>query len=88
MYDGEYSVYHPNKRKLFDAQRAYVYGLGYGALFKKIVFYYKKHHLLYKYVIAVIKNIGAILISTHKRYYIYALRGKLVGFIQYSINKR
>jgi glycosyltransferase involved in cell wall biosynthesis len=84
IYDGDYSIYHPDKGRAYDFERGYNYGLGYGALSKKILFYYKKYFVIKKYLFAVIRNIGAIMISRHKKYYVYALRGKIAGFVQYA----
>jgi glycosyltransferase involved in cell wall biosynthesis len=83
IYDGDYSIYHPDKGRNYDCKRAYNYGLGYGALYKKTVFHYKRYFFMKKYLFAVIKNFGAIIISRYKKYYVYALCGKINGFLRY-----
>jgi glycosyltransferase involved in cell wall biosynthesis len=83
IYNGQYSIFHPNKLQNYDAKRAYNYGLGFGAFHKKAALKYRRYFYLWRYLIYVLRNIGALLIVKQKKYYLAALKGKLQGFIQY-----
>jgi glycosyltransferase involved in cell wall biosynthesis len=85
FYDGFYTVYHPIHNTSYNQKRALDYGEGFGALHKKLIFYYKQPYYLVRFVWMVLKNIGAIILSKEKAYYGNALKGKLTGFVLYAV---
>jgi glycosyltransferase involved in cell wall biosynthesis len=86
FFNGSYTIYHPKATKGYDIKRGYNYGMGLGALFKKIIIYYKQYYLFMQYCWFLIRNIFALIIRSRKRYYFNALKGKIIGFIKYHIN--
>jgi len=85
FYDGSYTIYHPEVTKNYNIARSFSYGLGYGAFYKKAVFYYKKYYLIFQFIWHVIRNIGGLVLKPQKHYYLNGLKGKLCGFLQYTI---
>jgi len=83
-YNGFYTIYHPIDNESFNYLRSYNYGLGFGALHKKIIIQYKRYYYLLRFIFKVMVNIAAIIISPHKKYYYSGLKGKISGFIKYN----
>ena len=88
FYNGFYTVYHPIHNTSYNQKRALDYGGGFGALHKKLIFYYKQPYYLVRFVWMVLRNIGAIIISKEKAYYGNALKGKLTGFVFYAVHNQ
>lgn len=86
-YVPEVAVYHPDPVATFDrkaAERAYNYGLGFGALFKKHIVYYRRRELAPECVRRLVRTLGGAvtyLPSDRDRsgYYLQHLRGGLRG---------
>jgi glycosyltransferase involved in cell wall biosynthesis len=85
FYDGDQIVYHLVHNRSYNTDRAYNYGTGFGALHKKLFIYYKQNYYLFRFIWMVTRNIGAIIITKHKNYYISGLKGKLKGFLAYNV---
>lgn len=86
MYYGFYTIFHSKSIDRTNLIRSYNYALGFGAIHKKFIFKYKKPYYIFNYILRIVRNIIAIIISPYKKYYIAALKGKLYGFIQYNTN--
>jgi glycosyltransferase involved in cell wall biosynthesis len=84
-YNGEYYIFHPYKPLRGDVARAYNYAEGYGALHRKAFSYYKYYDLIFPYIFSILKNIIGVLLTAHKKYHWYVLKGKLIGFIKYKV---
>ncbi|MCL2832367.1 MAG: glycosyltransferase family 2 protein [Treponema sp.] len=78
-------IYHPNTKNT--VQRSFLYGKGFGALFKKGVFTYNFYSLLLIYFLYICKNIINIFYKKDKYNQITKLKGRLIGFFQYQINR-
>jgi glycosyltransferase involved in cell wall biosynthesis len=85
FYDGNKIIYHPVHNQSYNNERAYNYVTGFGALHKKLFLHYKQYYYLFHFIWMVVRNIAAIIITRHKRYYISGLQGKLKGFFAYRI---
>lgn len=70
---------------LSNTKKAYSYGLGFGALFKKEIIYRKHYSQLFFFLYYILRSIGGCLISKHKAYYYNTLRGRLKGFFTFPI---
>jgi glycosyltransferase involved in cell wall biosynthesis len=88
FYDGFYTICHPIHNIAYNQKRALGYGEGFGALHKKLIFYYKQPYYLVRFVWMVLRNIGAIIITKEKAYYGNALKGKLIGFVLYAVHNQ
>jgi len=86
FYRGDYAIYHHEQTKNYDATCAYNYGFGFGAFIKKLTSEYKLRGYFLLFIWYVIRNIGAIVVTRRKRYYINGLKGKLKGFMAYPKN--
>jgi glycosyltransferase involved in cell wall biosynthesis len=86
-YFSNIDIYHPSKHIKIDNKRAYNYALGFGAFFKKAIFHYRNHYMILMFIYILIRNIGGFILSKHKSYYYYYFKGRIKGFMTYSINK-
>lgn len=92
LYTSEIWAYHPHPTVVYDhkaSTRAYNYGLGFGALFKKHLVRHKEYTLLTELVRHIVRTlVGAILFAMtnpgRSRYYRLHLSGWVKGFIKYS----
>ena len=63
--------------------KAYAYGLGWGALFKKeVVRGYGGAFSLYLYYL--LRSLGGCLLSRHRAYYWQTLRGRVAGYCSFK----
>ncbi|MGV3059036.1 glycosyltransferase family A protein [[Pasteurella] aerogenes] len=65
--------------------KAYKYGLGFGAIFKKEIFLRKNYMYSFMYARYLIRSIGGIILTKNKRMYLGSLLGRIVGFIRYKV---
>lgn len=84
FFSCENRIYHPYKDPSKYKQRAYLYALGYGALYKKAVFVYHFHSLFLQFLKMLLKNILAIIVIPDKTYRLKIFWKKIEGFIQYK----
>ncbi len=81
-------IYHPAKKGNYDdLDRAYRYALGYGALVKKEVKERKNFRYIFKLWKRLIRNIGGMLISKHKKYHGIVFEGRVQGYFKYKVEK-
>lgn len=77
-------VNHPMNDGPVNETRAYSYGLGFGAMFKKEVFYRKHYMMLFEYFYGLFRAFGGMIFkSNHKTYY-KSLLGRILGFLKYK----
>ncbi len=81
---GNIYIEHPYKGNDYNLIRCSSYALGFGALYKKLITYYKAPYAKKQFFIAVVKNIIALIISRHKKYYFTGLKYKLKGLVSYK----
>ncbi|MFC0321992.1 glycosyltransferase family 2 protein [Gallibacterium melopsittaci] len=65
-------------------RKAYKYGLGFGAIFKKDIFLRKNYGNIILFLNYLLRSIGGILISRNKKMYIGSFFGRIIGFIKYK----
>ena len=77
-------VHHPYIADVFsNLPKAYAYGLGWGALFKKeVVRGYGGAFSLYLYYL--LRSLGGCLLSRHRAYYWQTLRGRVAGYCSFK----
>lgn len=86
VYCRDVKVYHPYNLEInnSDIQKAYKYGVGYGALVKKTI-KRKQILIIVEYLITIIRTIGGIVVYGIKnkrlvsQYYFYRLKGMIFG---------
>ena len=90
IYNGQFSILHPDKSNIINLNRTYSYALGFGASYKKAISVYKVKLLFFQFLKAVLRNIIAIIIvpQSKKHMYIQSLKGKLKGFKEYRSEKK
>jgi glycosyltransferase involved in cell wall biosynthesis len=82
FYHANIFIYHPYKSP--SIERAYNYGKGLGALYKKAIFYYHLKTQSFAFFFVLLKNIIALCISSEKKVKINTLKGRLYGFTHYK----
>lgn len=77
------AISHPKNSSSKNIRRAYSYGLGFGALFKKEILYRK--HLGYNslFVYHLIRTVGGCVIGPNRSFYYHTLLGRIKGFYLY-----
>jgi len=75
-------IYHPVKKDTPD--KAFEYGKGFGAIYKKAVFHYGFYLLLPVFFLRILKGIINIIIYKNKEYRSASLNGRLTGFNKYK----
>ena len=79
-------IFHPEGSILYRSKdKLYSYGLGWGALFKKEVFIRKNYLALFKYLYSLVRCVGGLILKRNKSY-LYILKGRIKGFITFSIS--
>lgn len=73
--------------KTFNIQRAYSYGLGFGALFKKEIVYRKHYSYLSLYLYHLLRTIGGLIVRKHRLFYYHTLRGRIKGFFSFRLEQ-
>ena len=85
IYNGYFSIMHPDKKNILDTNRLYNYALGFGASYKKAIVVYRQYLLLFQFLKYFVRNLIAVLIIPKKRiFYIASLKGKTKGFLSYK----
>lgn len=88
-YSGYYSpypyVFHITEDTNWGARRAYKYGLGFGALFKKEIFLRKNYRYSILFIHFLVRSIGGVFISKHPKYYLNSLAGRIAGFVKFKV---
>lgn len=80
-------INHPYIADVFvNIPKAYAYGLGFGALFKKEVVGRKHYAFLFRFIYYVLRSVGGCLLSRHTKYYYYTLRGRIMGFVTFPVS--
>lgn len=77
-------IFHPQNAASINYKRAYSYGLGFGALFKKEIIYRKHWGYFSLYLYNIIRTLGGCLVKRQKKFYYYTLLGRIKGFISYK----
>ena len=80
---GDIYIHHPYKKNNYDLDRCKTYALGFGALYKKLIKYYKMPTCKTQFLVAILKNVIALIFCRHKKYYFISLKYKLQGFKLY-----
>lgn len=91
-YFPEIAVFHPDPTPTFDskaANRAYTYGLGFGALFKKHIIYLRRPDMIPECASRILRTLGGAIIylprdRSKSRYYLRHIQGWLTGFSRYA----
>lgn len=80
---GAYMYHLKGGYKALSFEKSYRYGLGFGAIFKKDICLRNNYSNIVLFCKYLLRSIGGILISKHKKMYIGTLLGRIVGFIKY-----
>jgi glycosyltransferase involved in cell wall biosynthesis len=80
---GDY-IYHPVKSET--PEKAFLYGKGFGAVYKKAIVHYGLIVLLPIFFLRLLKGIINIIIHKDKKVRTASFRGRLMGFLQYHGN--
>lgn len=78
-------IYHSYNNSSFDIHRAYTYGLGFGALFKKEIFYRKNTEYVLIYVCYLLRILVGCVVKKNRIFYYYTLLGRIKGFYLFHI---
>lgn len=76
-------VYHLAGAASCNYDRAFKYGLGFGAIFKKEIIHRRNILSIWSYMWYIIRTIGGCIIGPNRLFYIYTLKGRIVGFLKY-----
>lgn len=86
-YNGYYNanrfIYHPSNVQKLTSFKGYNYGLGFGALFKKNIFYRFKYLDFFLFVMFLIKPIIRMILLKDFGFHWNTLKGRSLGFIKY-----
>ena len=80
-------IHHPHNDASDNYRRAYSYGLGFGALFKKEIVYRKHYSYLSLYLYHLLRTIGGLIVSKHRLFYYHTLRGRIKGFFSFRLEQ-
>jgi glycosyltransferase involved in cell wall biosynthesis len=81
FYNANMYIYHPYK--IDDAGRAFPYGKGFGALYKKAITTYKYYTLFPVFIYLLVKQTLMICLHPFAKERIVSIKGRLHGFIHY-----
>jgi glycosyltransferase involved in cell wall biosynthesis len=82
LYNADTYIYHPYKTD--DTDRAFPYGKGFGALYRKAVTVYKYYILFPVFIYLLLKQVFMICLHPSEKGRIASLKGRLYGFIHYK----
>lgn len=86
-YFANTKVYHPAKLDEYqDPERTFKYALGFGAQFKKEIVYRRNYLMFPKFLFHIATNLWGVLFKKKKIIYWHALKGRLIGFVDYKIH--
>ena len=74
-------VHHPANTGAVNADRAYLYGLGFGAIMRKEVVQRHNYGMLSVYINGIIRAIGGMLLKQGRKSYYNSLSGRIRGFL-------
>jgi glycosyltransferase involved in cell wall biosynthesis len=83
-YHAGHYIFHPAREET--AEKALLYGKGFGAVYKKAVIKYKYFVLFPVFILRLLKGIINIVIHGNKKTRIASLYGRILGFVQYKIS--
>jgi hypothetical protein len=83
FYNANAYIYHPYK--IDNSDRAFPYGKGFGALYKKAITTYKYYILFPVFIYLLLKQVFMICLYPFGKGRIASLKGRLYGFIHYRI---
>lgn len=78
------SVHHPENIGAVNSERAFRYGLGFGAMMRKEIISRHHYSMLSVYLIGIIRAFGGFVIKKEKKSYYNSLKGRLNGFLTYK----
>jgi glycosyltransferase involved in cell wall biosynthesis len=81
-YNADTYIYHPCKADA--TSRAFPYGKGFGALYKKAVTTYKYYILFPRFIYLLCKQVFMIFLHPFEKGRIASMKGRLYGFIHYT----
>jgi glycosyltransferase involved in cell wall biosynthesis len=84
-YHAGHFIYHPAKAET--AEKAFLYGKGFGAVYKKAIFHYHFFSLFFIFALRLCKGIINIIIHTDKKMRRASLAGRFSGFFSYRKTK-
>lgn len=82
-YHAEHYIFHPAKAET--PEKAFLYGKGFGAIYKKAIVKYRFFVLFLVFVLRIIKGIINVIICTNKKARLASLHGRILGFIRYEV---
>lgn len=85
LFARETYVRHLHNTAPVDCARAYKYGLGVGAIFKKEVLMRKHYYMLFSFLKLLVRSLGGIVISKAHRFYWESFKGRIIGFAKYPV---
>ena len=78
-------IYHPQNGSSTNYHRAYSYGLGFGALFKKEIIGRRHVSYMFLYLYNVGRTALGLMLKRNRLFYYYTLLGRIKGFFSYHI---
>jgi glycosyltransferase involved in cell wall biosynthesis len=87
IFVNESGIHHLKSRNYMTKERAYKYGLGFGAVFKKDMLQRKNKGAFFVFVYYLLKSFaGTILYPSRFGFYWETFKGRLCGFITFRLN--
>ena len=77
-------IYHLQQTGPVNDNRAYNYGLGYGAIFKKEILKRRQFYMIFYYLRGIVRSLGGIILKKEHGLYYKSLKGRILGFVKYS----
>jgi glycosyltransferase involved in cell wall biosynthesis len=81
-YNADFYIYHPYK--IDNTDRAFPYGKGFGAFYKKAITTYKYYILVFIFIYLLFKQTLMICLHPFEKKRIDSIKGRLYGFIHYQ----
>lgn len=86
LFVNDISIFH-KKGTAFNVERAYKYGLGMGALFKKEIITRKHYNYIFQFLKLILRPLGGIIcLPKSSKIYWYTFLGRLNGFFSFPID--
>lgn len=77
-------IYHPRNEASENYKRAYSYGLGFGAIFKKEIVHRRNYSYMLLYLYHILRTFSGIVVKKHRLFYYYTLKGRIKGFFSFQ----
>jgi len=77
-------VHHPKNIGAVEPERAYKYGLGFGAIMKKEIIYRQHYSMIPIFLNGLVRALGGIFLKRGKKSYYKSLEGRIKGFLLYQ----